>query len=125
MRRGTVHALIGPNGSGKTTLLNVVTGLYRATAGRIVARRRDVTALPAAPAHRAGLARTFQNIRLFRSMTVLENVMIGAERRGQHAGRGRPRRRWRRARRPRSTSSASAVARAMTLVRASPTAISG
>jgi branched-chain amino acid transport system permease protein len=82
VRRGTVHALIGPNGSGKSTLINVVTGLYRATAGRVLLLGRDVTALP--PHRRAtlGLARTFQNIRVFRGLTVLENVVVGAERPG-------------------------------------------
>ena len=82
VRRGTVHALIGPNGSGKTTFINVVTGLYRPTAGRIHLRGEDVTGT--APHERTGrgLARTFQNIRVFRGMTVLENVMVGAERPG-------------------------------------------
>ena len=91
VRRGEVHALIGPNGSGKTTTLNVVTGLYRATAGRIFVDGVDVTALPAHKRTSAGLARTFQNIRLFRSMTALENVVIGAEREGNtlvEAGHG-------------------------------------
>ena len=82
VRRGGVHALIGPNGSGKTTTLNVVTGLYRASAGAIFVDGVDVTALPAHKRTVAGLARTFQNIRLFRSMTALENVVVGAERRG-------------------------------------------
>jgi len=82
VRRGGVHALIGPNGSGKTTTLNVVSGLYRPTAGRILVDGVDVTALSAHRRTIAGLGRTFQNIRLFRSMTALENVVIGAERRG-------------------------------------------
>ena len=82
VRRGGVHALIGPNGSGKTTTLNVVTGLYRASAGAIFVDGVDVTALPAHKRTVAGLARTFQNIRLFRSMTALENVVVGAERDG-------------------------------------------
>ena len=82
VRRGGVHALIGPNGSGKTTMLNVVTGLYRATAGAIFVDDVNVTALPAHKRTVAGLARTFQNIRLFRSMTALENVVVGAERDG-------------------------------------------
>ena len=82
VRRGGVHALIGPNGSGKTTTLNVMTGLYRATAGAIFVDGVDVTALPAHKRTVAGLARTFQNIRLFRSMTALENVVVGAERDG-------------------------------------------
>jgi branched-chain amino acid transport system permease protein len=82
VRRGGVHALIGPNGSGKTTTLNVVSGLYRPTAGRILVDGVDVTALSAHRRTIAGLGRTFQNIRLFRSMTALENVVIGAERDG-------------------------------------------
>ena len=82
VRRGGLHGLIGPNGSGKTTTLNVVTGFYRPTAGAVLVDGVDVTALPAHKRTVAGLARTFQNIRLFRSMTALENVVIGAERRG-------------------------------------------
>jgi branched-chain amino acid transport system permease protein len=82
VRRGSVHALIGPNGSGKTTTLNVLSGLYRATAGRIVLDGTDVTHMPPHLRAAAGLGRTFQNIRLFRSMTALENVVIGAERPG-------------------------------------------
>jgi branched-chain amino acid transport system permease protein len=82
VRRGGVHALIGPNGSGKTTMLNVVTGLYRPTAGAISVDGVDVTMLPPHKRTVAGLARTFQNIRLFRSMTALENVVVGAERTG-------------------------------------------
>jgi len=82
VRRGSVHALIGPNGSGKTTFINVVTGLYRPTAGRIAIAGNDVTGTAAHERTRRGLARTFQNIRVFRGMTVLENVMVGAERPG-------------------------------------------
>jgi branched-chain amino acid transport system permease protein len=82
VRRGTVHALIGPNGSGKTTFLNVVSGLYRPSGGRILFVGSDVTALPPQLRTARGLCRTFQNIRVFRGMTVLENVMIGAERPG-------------------------------------------
>jgi branched-chain amino acid transport system permease protein len=85
VRRGNVHALIGPNGSGKTTTLNVLSGIYRPTAGRIVLDGIDLTALPPYRRTMAGLGRTFQNIRLFRSMTALENVIIGAERPGNSA----------------------------------------
>ena len=88
VRRGGVHALIGPNGSGKTTTLNVVTGLYRASAGAILVDGVDVTPLPPHKRTEAGLARTFQNIRLFRSMTALENVVIGAERDGNALAAG-------------------------------------
>lgn len=80
--RGSVHALIGPNGSGKTTTLNVLSGLYKPTAGRVRLDGRDLTNLPPHERTAAGLGRTFQNIRLFRSMSALENVMIGAERPG-------------------------------------------
>jgi branched-chain amino acid transport system permease protein len=82
VRRGGVHALIGPNGSGKTTTLNVLSGLYKATAGKVILDGTDVTDMPPHLRAAAGLGRTFQNIRLFRSMTALENVVIGAERPG-------------------------------------------
>jgi branched-chain amino acid transport system permease protein len=78
--RGTVHALIGPNGSGKTTTLNVVNGIYKPTGGRIIIDGNDLTLK--SPHERAahGLGRTFQNIRLFPSMSALENVIVGAQR---------------------------------------------
>jgi branched-chain amino acid transport system permease protein len=82
VRRGGVHALIGPNGSGKTTTLNMLSGLYKVTSGKILLDGTDVTNMPAHQRTAAGLGRTFQNIRLFRSMTALENVVIGAERPG-------------------------------------------
>ena len=82
VRRGTVHALIGPNGSGKSTFINVLTGLYRPTAGYIAFGGADMTGMAPHQRTRAGLARTFQNIRVFRGLTVLENVMVGAERPG-------------------------------------------
>jgi branched-chain amino acid transport system permease protein len=89
VRRGGVHALIGPNGSGKTTTLNVLSGLYKATAGKVLLDGTDVTEMPPHQRAAAGLGRTFQNIRLFRSMTALENVVIGAERPGNRlAGHG-------------------------------------
>ena len=75
--RGDIYGLIGPNGAGKTTLFNVLTGLYEASAGSF---RFNGTALKTSNPHvvaRAGIARTFQNIRLFANMTALENVMVG------------------------------------------------
>jgi branched-chain amino acid transport system permease protein len=88
VRRGEVHALIGPNGSGKTTMLNVLSGIYVASAGRVMLFGRDVTLLPPHARTVAGMGRTFQNIRLFRSMTALENVIIGAEHPGNDIGSG-------------------------------------
>jgi branched-chain amino acid transport system permease protein len=88
VRRGDVHALIGPNGSGKTTTLNVLSGIYVASAGRVMLCGRDVTLLPPHARTAAGMGRTFQNIRLFRSMTALENVIIGAEHPGSDIGSG-------------------------------------
>jgi branched-chain amino acid transport system permease protein len=88
VERNTVHALIGPNGSGKTSLLNVLSGIYRPTAGHIDFDGEDITHLK--PYQRAGrgLGRTFQNIRLFTDVNVLDNVKIGAERPGNAIGGG-------------------------------------
>jgi branched-chain amino acid transport system ATP-binding protein len=79
IHEGEILGLIGPNGAGKTTCFNVLTGVYQATSGQV---RFDGTVLANMKRHRItrlGIARTFQNIRLFRSMTVLENVMVGAD----------------------------------------------
>jgi branched-chain amino acid transport system permease protein len=78
LRRGEIVGLIGPNGSGKTTLLNVVSGVITPTAGRVDVDGRDVTRWPAHRVAALGIARTFQNIRLFDNLTVLENVEVGA-----------------------------------------------
>jgi branched-chain amino acid transport system ATP-binding protein len=75
---GSITGLIGPNGAGKTTVFNVVTGFYKPTEGTVGFRGRTLTGLPPHKVCEAGLARTFQNIRLFHNETVLENVMIGA-----------------------------------------------
>lgn len=77
IERGTVHALIGPNGAGKSTLINCVSGLYRADSGCILLNGRDVTGLPAHARAHMGLARTFQNLQLVSSLTVMENVQLG------------------------------------------------
>jgi ABC-type branched-subunit amino acid transport system ATPase component/ABC-type branched-subunit amino acid transport system permease subunit len=74
---GTVHALIGPNGAGKSTLINCVSGLYSADSGSVKLCGRDVTAEPAHVRARLGMARTFQNLQLVPSLTVIENVMLG------------------------------------------------
>jgi len=75
---GDILGLIGPNGSGKTTLINVVTGLLPATSGGVFVDGVDVTKKPAHRVARAGIARTFQTIRLFHELTVLENVEVAA-----------------------------------------------
>jgi len=77
VEQGSICGLIGPNGAGKTTLFNLIAGVFRPTAGRISFQGRDITRLPTHACVRAGLARTFQNIKLFTNMTVLENVMVG------------------------------------------------
>jgi branched-chain amino acid transport system ATP-binding protein len=76
LAQGEILGLIGPNGSGKTTLINVVTGLYPATAGKVLAGGADITNKPAWHIARSGIARTFQTIRLFRELTVRENVEV-------------------------------------------------
>jgi branched-chain amino acid transport system permease protein len=77
---GEIKAVIGPNGAGKTTLFNVITGFYAPTAGVVRFRGRPLTGLPAHRLARLGLSRTFQNVQLFPSLTVVENTMIGCER---------------------------------------------
>jgi branched-chain amino acid transport system ATP-binding protein len=78
VERGAIHALIGPNGAGKTTLFNLVTGVLAPSAGRLRFEGDDITGWRADRITARGMARTFQNIRLFREMTAVENVMVGA-----------------------------------------------
>jgi ABC-type branched-subunit amino acid transport system ATPase component len=75
---GTIHALIGPNGAGKTTLINVVTGFYPIDSGRILIDGQPSSVRTMDDAARQGLVRTFQTIKLFGNMTVLEHVVVGA-----------------------------------------------
>jgi branched-chain amino acid transport system ATP-binding protein len=77
IKRGEVFALIGPNGAGKTTLFNNVTGLYQPTSGRVMFDGRDITGFKPHQVARYGIARTFQNIRLFDYMSCLDNVRVG------------------------------------------------
>src|SRR2546427_2157668 len=74
---GSIVSLIGPNGAGKTTFFNMLTGVYRPTAGTIVFDGEDVTGKPPHAITQRGIGRTFQNIRLFGNMTALENVLVG------------------------------------------------
>ena len=73
----SIVSLIGPNGAGKTTFFNMLTGVYKPTAGRVVLAGEDVTGKPPHAITERGIGRTFQNIRLFQHMTALENVLVG------------------------------------------------
>jgi branched-chain amino acid transport system ATP-binding protein len=75
--RGSVTALIGPNGAGKTTFFNMITGVYKPTAGQVLLDGEDVTSKPPHAVTERGIGRTFQNIRLFNEMTAVENVLVG------------------------------------------------
>src|SRR5512138_3635477 len=74
---GTIHAIVGPNGAGKTSLLNCISGVYRPQRGTIRFDGRDISKLGPSERTKLGIARTFQNIALFRGMTVLDNLLIG------------------------------------------------
>ncbi len=74
---GEIFALIGPNGAGKTSMLNCISALYRLSKGKIFFDGQDITELPAHKRAKLGIARSFQNIELFKHMTVLENLMLG------------------------------------------------
>ena len=77
VRTGEILSIIGPNGAGKTSLLNMVSGFYRPDRGRIVFEGEDITELAPSRVAERGIARTFQNIALFKGMTVLDNLMLG------------------------------------------------
>ncbi|HEU0150603.1 MAG TPA: ABC transporter ATP-binding protein, partial [Bradyrhizobium sp.] len=76
--RGEIVGLIGPNGAGKSTLFNLIAGSFRPTEGSIIFDGEDVTALPAAERCERGIGRTFQVVKSFETMTVIENVIVGA-----------------------------------------------
>ena len=77
IKKGELYGLIGPNGAGKTTVFNLLTGVYKPTSGKILLNGTDITGKAPAEINRLGIARTFQNIRLFNNLTVIENVMVG------------------------------------------------
>jgi branched-chain amino acid transport system ATP-binding protein len=80
VRAGEILGIVGPNGAGKSVLVNLITGFYRPSEGTIRFLGRDITRLGRHEISRLGIARTFQNIRLFRRMTVLENVLVADRR---------------------------------------------
>jgi branched-chain amino acid transport system ATP-binding protein len=83
VEKGEILALIGPNGSGKSTIFNMITGIYPPTEGNISFNGKSIAGLPPYVIAGSGIGRTFQNIRLFKELTVLENVLIGAHTRGR------------------------------------------
>ena len=79
VEKGSICGLIGPNGAGKTTVINMLSGTLSPTAGKILLEGKDITGLRPDQVARLGVVRTYQNLRLFQKMTVLENVIIGAQ----------------------------------------------
>ena len=77
IKKGALYGLIGPNGAGKTTVFNMLTGVYKPTTGKFFLCGEDLTGLDQATINKKGIARTFQNIRLFNNMSVIKNVLIG------------------------------------------------
>lgn len=78
IKKGELAALIGPNGAGKTTAFNIITGVYEPSEGQVLLKGADITGMRPDKITHAGIARTFQNIRLFKNLTVLDNIMIGS-----------------------------------------------
>ena len=77
IEKGQLYGLIGPNGAGKTTIFNLLTGVYKPDGGRILLDGKDITGHKAIQINQTGIARTFQNIRLFKDLSVLDNVKVG------------------------------------------------
>lgn len=77
IQKGQLYGLIGPNGAGKTTVFNMLTGVYKPDDGKIILDGKNITGLKTVEINRGGIARTFQNIRLFKELTVLDNVKAG------------------------------------------------
>lgn len=77
IEKGVIASLIGPNGAGKTTFFNMLTGIYPPSSGRVLLENREITGFPPHQLTSLGITRTFQNIRLFNNLSVLENVLVG------------------------------------------------
>ncbi|HAV01085.1 MAG: ABC transporter ATP-binding protein [Lachnospiraceae bacterium] len=77
IKKGALYGLIGPNGAGKTTVFNLLTGVYKPDEGRIMLDGKNITGMTTVEINKAGIARTFQNIRLFKDLSVLDNVKVG------------------------------------------------
>lgn len=77
IEKGMLYGLIGPNGAGKTTVFNLLTGVYKPTSGAIILDGQNITGKRTIDINKAGIARTFQNIRLFKNLSVLDNVKVG------------------------------------------------
>lgn len=86
IKKGQMYGLIGPNGAGKTTIFNLLTGVYKPTDGRIILDGKDIVGMKTTNINHAGIARTFQNIRLFSNLTVLENVSVGLHNQYEYSG---------------------------------------
>ena len=84
IEKGELYGLIGPNGAGKTTVFNMLTGIYKPTDGKIFLDGNNITGKRTADINKAGVARTFQNIRLFGDQSVLDNVKIGLHNRFEY-----------------------------------------
>jgi len=80
---GSIFSIIGPNGAGKTTAINLITGIYRPTSGQILFKHKDISGIKPYQVARLGIARTFQDVQLFKNMTVRENIMVGLHLKGQ------------------------------------------
>jgi len=89
VEQGRIFALIGPNGAGKTTIFNIITGIYSPDGGKILFGEKEISELKPYQINRMGIARTFQNIRLFPELTVEENIQVG-QRNSNAAGRSHP-----------------------------------
>ena len=76
MKKGQLYGLIGPNGAGKTTIFNLLTGVYKPDTGTILLDGQNLTGKSTTDINKAGIARTFQNIRLFKDLSVLDNVKV-------------------------------------------------